>query len=138
VAQKYPQDPALLHQAAWRVVRKPSAGKEAYRLALLQAEEANRLEPKDASVLTALGAAQYRADKHKEAVATLVQAEPTPAALAVLAMARHRLGDKKQAAADLVRLHELLQQPRWHQDEEAHALLREAKSLARADRDARK
>jgi hypothetical protein len=115
------------------VVRKPGAGKEAYRLALLQAEEASRLDPKDASFLTALGAAQYRADQYKEAVATLVQAEPTPAALAVLAMARYRLVERKQAAADLVRLRELLQQPRWRENEEAHALLREAESLVRAD-----
>jgi hypothetical protein len=53
----------------------------------------------------------------------------SPAVLAFLAMAHHRLGQPKQARAILARLGETLHQPRWAKDAETLDLGQEAQAL---------
>jgi WD40 repeat protein len=129
LAGQYCQDPRTLVNASWAVVRQPGASADAYRRALLQAEEARRLEPKIGdyvtdygNYLTTLGLAQYRMGQYEAAVETLARAEKLrgmpaneshPADLAFLAMAQHQLGRKEQAQATLARLREALTKPQW-------------------------
>ena len=59
---------------------------------------------------------------------------PQPADLAFLAMTQHQLGQPAPARATLARLRETLQQdPRWANDADAHAFLREAEALIEGD-----
>jgi WD40 repeat protein len=125
-------DPEPYHQAAWTIIRQPDLNGFQYRFALCQAQTAYRLASQQAKNRTALGAAQYRAGRYAEALATLVPAAESdaaaPADLAFLALTRHRLGQKEPARAVLARLRETLRAPRWAQNEEAAAFLREAES----------
>jgi hypothetical protein len=77
--------------------------------------------------------AQYRLGKYKEALATLTQADAKgagiPAHLAFLAMTHHQLGQPEQAQATFARFRETLNQPEWTQNEDLHALRREAEKL---------
>ena len=58
-----------------------------------------------------------------------------PATLAFLAMTQHQLGEPSTARATLARLRETLQQdPRWANDADAQAFLREAEALTEGDR----
>jgi tetratricopeptide (TPR) repeat protein len=123
-------DPKRYHDAAWPVIRHPYANPFQYRFALMQAETACRLAPEETKYLIALGAAQYRTGKYKEAGETLQKAEPTnkdmPAHLAFLTMAHHHLGMKNEAKATLARLREVMKQERWANDADAQGFLREA------------
>jgi Flp pilus assembly protein TadD len=83
--------------------------------------------------MTTLGAAYYRAGHNRETVETLEKADrldkDSPAALAFLAMAQHRLGQHDQARAVLVRLRMLFDQPHRAKDAEALDLMHEAEAL---------
>jgi WD40 repeat protein/tRNA A-37 threonylcarbamoyl transferase component Bud32 len=113
LAKDYPQDARLLQQAAWRVASRGGADADAYRLALARAEEAWQAEPGNAEYLGTVAAARYRSGQSKEAVDALLQADKLrteqkggmrPAEMALLAMARHRLGQKQEAERVMDRL----------------------------------
>ncbi len=152
--QHYPQYPEALNNASWFVVRPPHADAAAYRHALLQAQEACRLNPGNGNSLNTLGVAQYRVGLYAEALDTLNKSNqlntdfyhgPIPHDLAFLAMAHHRLGQKDEARAALDRLEEVMKNPRWVEPRpgasrkqaltppewrlEAKAFLREAEDL---------
>jgi WD40 repeat protein len=109
-----------------------------YRLALRQAEVACRGVPSGYCLL-ALGMAQYRLGRYKEALVSLDRAlgsvpdrlgpEPgkggVPVALAFLAMTHHRLGNRQQARTYLRRLRE----GNWPDLDEVPALQHEASAL---------
>jgi dipeptidyl aminopeptidase/acylaminoacyl peptidase len=142
VAQTHQEYPWQLYAAAWERVKTADLAREAYALALRQAEAAVRLDPGDGNILNTLGVAQYRMGQYAEAVATLTQSDKInaekggslPADLAFLAMAQHRLGRKEQTQATLGRLREALKQPRWANDAESQGFLREAEALLQGKR----
>jgi WD domain, G-beta repeat len=126
-------DPEAYHQASWAIVRQPYLNAFQYRFALLQAEHARRLADDGGRYRTLLGAAQYRVGRYQDALATLTRGDQhdqdSPADLAFLVMAQHRLGHGDQARAALSRLRELVTQPDWTDDAEARDLLHEAEAL---------
>jgi WD40 repeat protein/serine/threonine protein kinase len=125
--------PKAYHQASWTVVRQPYLNEFQYRFALRQAETAYRLAHGPGKYQTALGAAQYRAGKYPDALATLEEADRlqpgTPAGLAFLAMTQYQLEQKEQARAALARLRQAVQEPHRAKDGEAQGFLHEAESL---------
>jgi len=125
--------PETYHRESWALVRQPYLNTIQYRFALLQAEHACRLLPGKGKYMTTLAAAYYRAGHHRETIETLQKADrldtDSPAALAFLAMAHHRLGQHDQARADLARLREILDQPRETKDAETLDLVHEAQAL---------
>ena len=131
------EDGSELDHAAWEIVKTRDAGKEAYALALRQAEAGVRLVPGNGYILNTLGVAQYRTRRYAEALATLMQSEKLnatkdgshPADLAFLAMAQHQLGKKDDAETTLGRLREVMKQPAWANYAEAQGFLREAEEL---------
>jgi tetratricopeptide (TPR) repeat protein len=137
VVQTHQEDAGALNEAAWKVVKTRDAGRDAYALALRQAEAAVRLDPGTWAPLNTLGVAQYRLGRYADALATLTKSEKLniaqvgiqPADLAFLAMAQHHLGQKEKAQASLERLREIMKQPRWAKNEEAQGFLREAEAL---------
>ena len=54
---------------------------------------------------------------------------PRPSELSVLAMSHSKLNHPDQARAALARLRELIQDPKYKDDDEAHGFLREAEEL---------
>jgi WD40 repeat protein len=126
-------DPETYHQASWALVRQPYLNANQYRFALLQAEHACRLAPDRQEYRNGKGAALYRMGRYEEAIKFLGRANPPdkgfPAAMAFLAMAHHRLGQREQARAVLARLQEVLDQSRWAKDAEALDLMHEAQAL---------
>jgi WD40 repeat protein/tRNA A-37 threonylcarbamoyl transferase component Bud32 len=141
-AQRYYQDPNRLNSLSWDVVRQPGASKAAYEHALLQAQEACRLAPGTGELLNTRGVAEYRAADYQAALVSLTESDrintaklhsSLPSDLAFLAMAHHQLQQKELAQAFLKRLRQTMQQPRWAQDDEARAFVREAESLLQAD-----
>jgi hypothetical protein len=141
LAEQYRPDAMKLNNECWNVVRKPGASPEAYLHALLQAEEACRLEPHNGSCRNTLGVAQYRQGQYQAAVETLARSEKLnatpadgalPADLAFLAMAQYQLGQKEQAHATLARLREAMVKPRWAGDAESAGFLREVETLLQA------
>jgi hypothetical protein len=68
-------DPDRYHQAGWAVVRRPFLNSFQYRFALWQAQTAAQQAPDRGEYQTALGAAQYRAGRYHEALATLTRAQ---------------------------------------------------------------
>jgi WD40 repeat protein/tRNA A-37 threonylcarbamoyl transferase component Bud32 len=137
-AEQYQQNPRALNQASWAVVSKPDTSADAYRHALLQAEEACWLESQNGNYLNTLGVAQYRLGQYQAAVETLARSEklnttpadgPNPSDLAFLAMAQYQLDRKEQARTTLARLREALTKPRLAKDAESAAFLREAETL---------
>jgi tetratricopeptide (TPR) repeat protein len=67
--------PERFYQASWAVVRRRYLNAFPYQFALRQAETACHLAPEQGRYRTALGAAQYRAGRYPEALASLTQAE---------------------------------------------------------------
>jgi Flp pilus assembly protein TadD len=136
-AQSHPEDPRLLNDVAWNMVKFRNAGKGDYALALRQAEAAVRLAAEDNSFLVTLGVAQYRAGRYADALATLTKSEKLnatkegsrPLYLDFLAMTQHQLGKKDEAKATLARLREALKQERRKNDPEGADFLREAEGL---------
>ena len=126
-------NPETYHQASWDLVRQPYLNAFQYRFALLQAEHACRLAPDRQDYRTGQGAALYRAGRSREAIETLEAANGpdtgSPAVLAFLSMAHHRLGQRDQARADFARLRKLLDGPDRTQEAEAVDLMHEAQAL---------
>jgi Tfp pilus assembly protein PilF len=126
-----------LNRAVWEAVKARDANKDAYVRALRQAEDAAHLAPGNGLILNTLGVAQYRAGRYADALATLTKSEKLnttkdgalPADLAFLAMVQYQLGKKDEAKATLSRLRETMKQPRWTENAEAAAFLREAEEV---------
>src|SRR5262249_37891600 len=130
-AERYLPDPARLDAASRATARQPGAEPAAYRLALLQAEEACRLESEQGTFRTTLAMAQYRAGKYPEVLATLQRTgtwHPSTD-LALLALARHQLGQEKEARAALASLHSALGSDPVRVTGEIHAFVREAETV---------
>jgi WD40 repeat protein len=173
-ANRYIQQPQPLNDASWAAVSKPGVPAAAYRRALMQAQEACRLDPQDGLYLNTRGVAEYRTgafqqaletltrsaslnmllameDKHSIAVAlvgmapgetklsaiglllageaTLSYLAADPADLAFLAMTHYQLGHKQEAKAILTRMQATMKLPRWADNVDAKAFLREAEAL---------
>jgi WD40 repeat protein/serine/threonine protein kinase len=136
-AERALDDSDYFDTASWTVVRRPCAAADLYRKALGWAETACRLNPDRQDYLTTLGAAQYRVGRYHEALVTLTQSEQlntkafglsVPQDLALLCMARYRLGQSDQAQALLAQLRKVMKWP-FTEDKEALGLLREAEEL---------
>src|SRR5262249_12610973 len=142
------EDPGRLWQSSWKVVQKPGADVEQYRLALRHSEAARRLEKTNADYLNAVGAARYRLADYPKARDALKQAESqfawgageVPPNLVFLAMAHHRLGQRDPALAALDRAYVAMRRPRWSGYRDCQALLREAGELIESppEREARR
>jgi hypothetical protein len=126
-------DPETYHRASWALVRQPYLNAFQYLFALLQAEQARRLAPDRQEYRIGHGAALYRAGRYQEAIETLIRVDrpdrSSPAVLAFLALAHHRLGQREQARADLSRLRELMKEPEQARNEGARAFLREVEAI---------
>jgi tetratricopeptide (TPR) repeat protein len=137
-AKKFLQDPQLLNQQSWAVVRRPDATPPAYERALLQAREACRLAPDTGELLNTLGVAEYRTKQWDAALKTLTDADRRhsarlksshPADLAFLAMTHHQLGNSSRAAELLARARKIAKQNPWAKDKEVEQFLKEAEAL---------
>jgi WD40 repeat protein len=119
--------------AAWRLVSQDYLDAYYYRLALIQAKEAQVLSPADARVLTTFSLAQFRVGRRDDALQTLSRAEKLteeiPGHLAPLAIAQHRMGQKARAHATWSRLQTIAADPKWARDERAQNLLQEVQTL---------
>jgi WD40 repeat protein/serine/threonine protein kinase len=138
LAERIPESPEHLDQAAQLVTSRPGGETSAYRAALRQAEAACRLIPNDRDLLTTLGAAQYRLGLCPEAAGTLSEADrlgeaggspSSPRVLAFLVLALHGQGQTNQARIALERLRETMQQPLRSRDEQAKVYWREAETI---------
>jgi len=123
-----------LNDASAAVVLNPRADASAYRQALRQAEAAFAVLPEYIECVNTLGTAYYRVGKYQDALETLgrcnkLRKESFPEDLAFLAMAQHQLGRQEQARATLARLQQVMKHPRWAQDADAQAQLREAEEV---------
>ncbi|HNQ23954.1 MAG TPA: protein kinase [Phycisphaerae bacterium] len=96
-----------------------------------------RFDPKSGVYRRTLGVAQYRVGRYADTLSTLIRADEInsangdryPADVAFLAMAHYRLGHLEQAQAELEQLRQLMQDPKYAQDEEAQGFLKEAEDL---------
>jgi hypothetical protein len=110
LVQRYQEEPDLRRylQAIRAVVSRPHLNATQYHFALCQARAACDLAAGQVGLVALLGAAQYRAGQHADAVESLRRADRArvlgPAGLAFLAMAHARAGKKKQAQEVLGRL----------------------------------
>jgi WD40 repeat protein len=138
VAQTHHEDATAgaLNNAAWAVVMRRDAGKDAYTAALRRSEAAVRVAPGEGYILNTLGVAQYRIGDYAKALETLEKSEklnapkgPPVTDLAFLAMAHQQLGHKEHARRTLVRLREVMKQPPRVNEAEAIGFLREAEEL---------
>jgi WD40 repeat protein len=139
LAEAVRENPKLLNAVARNVVKTPGGDREAYALALRQAEAAVHAAPGNGECLNTMGVAHYRLGEYAKALEAVQQSEKRSAAtpltgtqaadLAFLAMARQQLGHQEQAQAALARLRELMKQPGWEKNAEAQDFLREAEGL---------
>jgi Tfp pilus assembly protein PilF len=138
LAEQIPESATVLNNVSWSVVSQAGAAREAYRLALEQAETACRFEPDNGLLLNTLGVAQYRAGHYREALATLTESDrmnsegpygSQPADLAFLALAHRRLGERDRATADIGRLRALMRKAEHAGASEARSFLREAEAI---------
>jgi WD40 repeat protein/serine/threonine protein kinase len=127
-----------LNAHSWRIVSRRDESPTRYALALRQAEEACRQEPKNGSWINTLGVALYRNGKYREALDALTRSdkinstaigEHYPFDVSCLAMVHLKLGKKQDAQALLTQLRQIMKQPQWAKDEEARAFLREAEEV---------
>jgi predicted Zn-dependent protease len=130
VAQAHSENPFLGDALAWEVVRSRGHNKQAYALALRQAQAAPSKMPIH---LLALGVAYYRMGDYARAIQSLKQSEKIyydqPANIAFLAMTQHQLGKGHEAKATLAQLRELMKAPPLANNAEAQGFLREAEEL---------
>jgi WD40 repeat protein len=134
LAERYQEepDPRRYLAASWAVVRRPHLNATQYHFALCQARAAREMAAGQPELIALLGAAQYRAGQHADAVETLERANRArglgPGGLAFLAMAHARAGKKKQAQDVLGRLRQKLR-PAGARSRQDSALLREAEAV---------
>jgi DNA-binding beta-propeller fold protein YncE len=113
LAETWRESAMACNNAAWGLVRGAGRPDTIYRRGLHLAEAACRLEPNNGGCLNTLGIAQYRVGLVSEALASLTRSNTLndnkePADLALLAMARQRLGYPAEARALLDRLRHVL------------------------------
>jgi WD40 repeat protein len=137
-AAELPEDAEVLNAAAWEVAVQPGLSAAAYARALKDAEASRDLAPDNPDVLNTLGAAQYRAGRHAEALRTLLRADAlrrkkegqaAVADLLFLAMTSHRLGKAREAGDYLEKARVAMKDPGRADDEESRGLLRELEAL---------
>jgi tetratricopeptide (TPR) repeat protein len=144
MAERLQDDPGRLdaiNAASWRLVRWTAPpfglGVEPHQHALSQVRKICRLAPANGDFHATLGAALYRVGEYQEAIKTLTHAaklhkaaqkELSPASLAFLAMAHHKLGQKDRAQAQLAQVRSLLKKPEWAANADAQTVLREAEA----------
>jgi WD40 repeat protein len=138
LAESYEESPYELDNANWEVVKVPRGKAEDYAVALRRAEKVRRRVPDHPAYLTTLLAAQFRAGKYAEVLATFPIAErlhaddflgQIPSDWAFRSMAEHLLGQADQARATLAHLRGLMKEPRWAHHQEATAFFGEAEAL---------
>ncbi len=127
-----------LRSAVQRVVMDPGQSKESYETARRGAEAVLALKPTSDSSLNVLGVAQYRLERHEEALATLARSDELrsgrydggdPVDVAFIAMAHLKLEKTAEASAALARLRELMASPRHADSEENRRVVEEAERL---------
>lgn len=132
---------ATMNSMAWETVASPESDSGACRRAVILARMANHKEPGNATYMTTLGVALYRAGKYAEAAEALVEAENLlstagqqvgPAAMAFKAMALYQLGRSEQARAELRRLQVFLSTNGQGSEEVAGQFLQEAETTITA------
>jgi WD40 repeat protein/serine/threonine protein kinase len=135
-------DPVWLIYKSWRVASRPDSAPGSYAQAFRQAEAACRLEPVNGWYLTTLGVAQYRLGRYQDALASLTRSDRINnpiygrrLALAFLAMAHHKLGQKERAQSLLTQLRQLMKQPNWTHSSEAKGILEEAEALIQQNKE---
>ena len=140
IAERFVDDPRELYGVSWEVASDPHLEERNYRLAVRQAEAAVLTDKNNWKYLTALGAAQYRAGEHDEALVTLRQAEQLcraerGAAVAeqpsIAAMAHFRLGQADEASKACMRARDMLRGTAQATDGVARRWLREATALTK-------
>ncbi|HZW29083.1 MAG TPA: protein kinase, partial [Isosphaeraceae bacterium] len=140
VAERRSENASRLYEAAWLTIVRPIGRPDDNRLALRRLEAACRVVAGDPERLAeyrhALALALYRAGESARALETLRDRtgappgqEPSPLALAVTAMASHRLGHSPDARAALDQLRTLVKADRWANNQEALGFLREAEGV---------
>src|SRR5262249_42004283 len=146
VAETHSENPVLLNEAAWKAVQRPGGKKEAYTLALQQAEAAVRADPDNVLNLNTLGMAQYRMSNYAKALQTLMQSQKLDRDehgilpnLAFLAMTQQRLGKQNEANGTLAQLRQVMKEPnRGIKYAEARGFLREAEELIEGNQTGKK
>jgi WD40 repeat protein/serine/threonine protein kinase len=146
IAERRVENASGLYETAWLTIVHPTGSTESNHQAQRQLEAACRLVAGDADRLAsyrrALALAYYRTGQAAQAIKTISSlkspaagplsgqaAEPVPLDLAVVAMARCRLGQTADAQAALLRLRKFLQDEHWAHDREAHDFLKEAEDV---------
>jgi len=127
-----------LNSSAWGLVRHQGKPPEEYQRGLKIILEVCRQWPDEHAFVNTLAVALYRNGRYAEALAALdrcderhraVHGEIHPMDLALRAMARHQLGQRRQAHEDLQLARERLAASPYADDNETHGFLREAEVL---------
>jgi eukaryotic-like serine/threonine-protein kinase len=134
VVRAHGDDPYALSADAWAVVRAPGGSPAAYALARRRAERAAAVAPWDATVLRTQAFARLRTGACRDAIASeesrsVLPGRPTAPDLALVAMARFRLGEHGPARDALEMLRAAMKEPDNASDGEFVGLLREAEAL---------
>ena len=140
MAEARGDDPSVLNQESWRVVKAADRPRGAYEVALRRAGLANEAAPWNLSFIQTLGAAYYRLERYDESLLTMTRAaglryeagstrwlrsEPGAYEIIFMAMAHHRLGHREEARAALDRVRPMLSS----RDADVQALFEEATAL---------
>ena len=129
----YTPPPNELNRSSWRIVTRLDADECLYRSALRMAELASEKQPDNGYIVNTLGVAQYRVGLYVKALETLSRADEInggiPADVAFLAMTLIQLGRSDEADAAMKRLRHIMADPKYRDDEESKAFLREAENL---------
>jgi len=132
--QTHGDSPPRLNMDSRKIVSSPTRNCRTYRRALQMAEVANRLTPRNPSIMNTLGIAQYRIGAYADALATFIHCQelstsPDPTDLVFITMAHFKLGAADRARLELEQLHALIKDPRTSPKPEFLAYLREAELL---------
>ncbi len=126
---------ATMNAMAWEIAANSKSDRGAYRRAVILARTADHKEPDNATFVTTLGVALYRAGAYGEAAEKLIEAERVlsnagqqvdSATIAFKAMALSQLGRSDQARVELHRLNQMISQDSQSTDATAHAFYQEA------------
>jgi WD40 repeat protein len=130
-------DPEPLDVLSWGVVRAADGRRDDYLRALHRAEAAVRLAPENGTYAKTLGVALYRIGRYEQALEALRRAtalntangsRSTPAEVAFVAMAHHRLGHAVEARAGLDALRIRMRDPEAAKDQDSQ-IFHEAEAL---------
>ena len=149
IATRHGDDAVPLFRQGWSVIMSLNHDSEAYALARRRLEAACAAVPDSAAFRTALGVAEYRRGRYREALRQLMQAREDaivnspvryisnmqaqkatyPVRVAFLAMTLYQLNHEQEAKEELLRLHDILKDPRWEHYADAESAQREAEQL---------